>query len=148
MPGKTVTAGHLPDRHGPHITDQLAGQATGDMGSPAQEDLGMVLPMTLAAFTASETAPHPLELGGPAPSRKVPDLQTTDVVHPGRLEPTMRTANHPAHIDDLHHQPLDQIHHHADHAESPQVKTNRHSIRTHQSPFLARRLASPSIEGL
>jgi hypothetical protein len=59
-------------------------------------------------------------------------------MHPGGLEPAIRAADHPTNIDDLHHQFLDQIHDHGDHADTTQVKTDRHTIGLHQGPFLAR----------
>src|SRR3990172_12845918 len=57
-------------------------------------------------------------------------------MHPRSLEPTMRAADHPSRVRDLDHQLLDQVHHHRDYADSPQMEADGHSIRCHQGPSL------------
>ncbi len=134
MPRKAVAARHLPDGEMVDVSDQLTGQTTSDMGAPAHQDLGMVLPRPLHALVADEAAADPHQGGRTAPSRKIHHLEPPAVMHPMSLEPTMRAANHPTNIGHLHHQLLDHIHQHRHHTDAAQMKTDSHSIRCHQGP--------------
>jgi hypothetical protein len=138
MPGQLVTTGHLPDRHDVHIPDQLACQTAGDLRSAADDDLGVVLPVPFGAIPAEEPPADPLQGGGPTSRGQITDHQTTLVMNPGRLEPTVRAADHPPDIHDLHHETFDQVHQHSHHTDTPQMQADSHSIGLHQGPFLAR----------
>ncbi len=139
VPRQIVTPTHLTDRHRLNVSDELTGQPPCHVSAAANDELGMVLPMPLIALATHEPAANPGQLGRPAPSWQITHPQPTGVVNPAGLEPAMWAADNPAGIGDLDHQAFDQIHQHRDHAHSTQVQTNGHSIRTHQSPFLARR---------
>src|SRR5690606_14518840 len=89
MPRQPMAAGHFPDRHGVDITDQLTGQPPSDMSAPPHQDLGVVLEEPLPTLTTREPATNPLQRGGPAMGREIPHPQTTGVVDPSGLEPTM-----------------------------------------------------------
>jgi hypothetical protein len=77
------------------------------MSATAQEDLRMILPGSLAALATSETTADPDQGGGLATSGQVTDPETTLIMDPGRLEPTMWAADHPPEIGHLHHETFD-----------------------------------------
>ena len=149
VPRQVVAAGHLTDRHGVDVSDQLTGQTAGDVGAASHHDLGMLLTEPFPAVVAGEAAPDPHQRRRPASSRQIMDLEPAPIMHLVGFESAHRTADHPAGIADLHHQTFNQINHNGQYPDPAQVQTDRHSIRFHQSPSSTRRChKSPIIEGL
>lgn len=108
MPRQPIPAGHFPDRHRRDVPDQLAGQPAGDVGTAADDDLGVLFPVPFVAAVAVEATSHPLQRRSPTLRRQVVHPDSAAVVDPAGLEPAMRAADEPASVGDLDHETFDQ----------------------------------------
>ena len=125
MPAHPMMAGHRPNRHHPRVLDKTAGEPAGQPGL----ELGMVLEVALTTVPTAEPAPTPHQRGTAAAHPKITNPLRSPVPHFDAAEPAVGTPRPLPGRFHFHLQAVNRIDPHPQHANTPQVQTNRHNIR-------------------